>query len=73
MAKPSHEIQIFSRKPLFGRKQWYWRAIRYRGGKKVCGSLEGYNNLDDLGNTLQELMAGMQSANIVYVDDPYSK
>jgi uncharacterized protein YegP (UPF0339 family) len=36
------QIEFYSRKPLFGRRQYYWRARAANG--KIVASGEGYNN-----------------------------
>lgn len=36
-------LEIYSKKPLFGRRQYRWR-IKARNGKIIASSSEGYNN-----------------------------
>jgi uncharacterized protein YegP (UPF0339 family) len=64
----THEIQVFSRKPLIGRRQWHWRLVALANGKKVCGSLEGYNNRVDMIDTIRNIRTGLPDAQIVDVE-----
>jgi len=40
------QFEIYSRKPLIGRRQYRWR-LRARNGKIIAASSEGFNNRQD--------------------------
>lgn len=63
----THKIEVFSRKPLIGRRQWHWRCVELRSGKKVCGSLGGYNNRPEMLDILRRIRTGLPAAQIVDV------
>lgn len=54
--QPTHEnivdpdsfirVKIYSKKPIFGRRQWHWNAT-HRNGNKMANGGEGYNNASD--------------------------
>ena len=45
--KPTYKFETFSRKPLLGRRHYYWR-IRHQNGRIICHSSEGYYNYQDM-------------------------
>lgn len=61
------KIEVYSKKRMFGRPQWRWRAVA-RNGEVVANSTEGYNNRGDLDDELEELRLSFATAEIVRVD-----
>lgn len=56
MATQFHVETYRGRRNLLGRKQWRWRAVHNVNGE-VLASGEGYNNLNDMLDTLETLFA----------------
>lgn len=58
------KIEVFQeRRMIVGPKQWRWRAVA-ANGRKVAGSLEGYNKLADLYDTLNLLRDRFPTARV---------
>lgn len=57
MAYRTHRIETFSRKPLFGRRQYYFRIVSNDNGETVAQS-EGVNNRVDRDRTVSNLSIG---------------
>lgn len=53
-----YNIERFDRKPLIGRRQYYFRIRRINNGQIVSQS-EGVNNKDDRNRTANELADAM--------------
>jgi uncharacterized protein YegP (UPF0339 family) len=47
-------VEVYSRKPLLGRRQWRWRAV-HDNGRIMATSGEGYNNEGDCRNAIRTL------------------
>ena len=67
-----HTIEIYSRKPMFRRRQYYWRCRFVRGGINhiVAVGGEGYNNLADLEKALQHFLKMGSAMKWKYIDIP---
>lgn len=66
----AHIIEIYSKKPAFKRRNYYWRC-RFKQGKInniVAIGAEGYNNLEDLEASLHHFLIKGQNAPIQYMD-----
>jgi uncharacterized protein YegP (UPF0339 family) len=57
------KVQVFSRKKLLGRRQWYFRVVG--GNGETVAQSEGYFNRADLMSTLRLLRSQLPSAEIV--------
>jgi hypothetical protein len=62
---PRYQIERFDRKPMFGRRQYYFR-LRELISTNIIMSSEGVNNKDDRNNTSAHL-AGALKCRIVDV------
>lgn len=66
----AHKIEIYSKKPLFKRRNYYWRC-RFTQGKInniVAIGGEGYNNLEDLEASLHHFLTKGVNLPFQYID-----
>lgn len=59
-------IEIFSRKPMFRRRQHYFRFVSCANGQTIASS-EGYFNESDMLQTLKGIKQNAASARVIYV------
>jgi uncharacterized protein YegP (UPF0339 family) len=58
------KIEIYSKKPLVGRRQWRWRAVHDNGNVMANGG-EGYANREDMMNSIRTLRGLFPNAKLV--------
>lgn len=59
----THKLEIYSRKPLIGRRQWRWR-LKAANGKIIGASSESYNNYEDCEMNILLVRDGLTNAGI---------
>lgn len=64
MANDRLKYETFSRKPLFGRRQYWWRLV-HQNGSVISRSSEGYNNAVERDNSLWLAMSTDETTPVV--------
>lgn len=70
MAQAKVRYEKWSRKPLFGRRQYYWRTVSLANGKIVATGGEGYNNATERDDGLWLNMRAGVETKVIDLDAP---